>query len=498
MAVGLSDGQSYPDETQWLASADHRSDKQRSDQSEMQSYSTSGDFSSRFGPAEQQPLTPANHLGSNIDDRREQSFGGMLLGMVGENLTMDKVKTILQHPLAPIEQTRTAALPSEPSELGNQLGLNDIGRGLQAPTEPAGALESSGGSIPTRNVYGVDFGPGITDRGSRIVAKNTTAEKLGLNPYTTEDDIDSAIHIALSVGAGTMAGVRSKAINLADLGHAQVLEANGIHPDVITQKTGFSRGADSRWKYEIDDSKSSFDRKWVDNAEYKKAAEPKTKDPFEQVPFTYNVGERVSKLPDILDHPELYKAYPHLRDTDVIWKRDAPTSHADPINNEIVMADVHKENHGVLMHEVQHLVQEHEGFAKGGTAGRADENFQLKYGQSSWALKLANEEFKRLLNKPVLTKEEHDVYEQLVKIQDKYKEYKKAANETAYEYYLRLAGEVEARNTDTRLLLTAAERRKLTPRMTEDVNPRDQINIPEPVMTSAYGVRNPKTGQVIK
>src|SRR5437773_11099301 len=60
MAVGFSDGTSHPDSETWLASVDHRTDKQRSDQSEINSDETSGDFQSRFGGAEQRPLVYIN------------------------------------------------------------------------------------------------------------------------------------------------------------------------------------------------------------------------------------------------------------------------------------------------------------------------------------------------------------------------------------------------------------------------------------------------------
>ena len=45
---------------------------------------------------------------------------------------------------------------------------------------------------------------------------------------------------------------------------------------------------------------------------------------------------------------------------------------------------------------------------------------------------------------------------------------------TAFEQYQRLAGEVEARNVETRLFMTDEERREFAPEATEDVDRADQ------------------------
>lgn len=99
------------------------------------------------------------------------------------------------------------------------------------------------------------------------------------------------------------------------------------------------------------------------------------------------------KLSDVLDHPELFKLYPELKNVDVIrditkksgsasyqpaaGKGDNPTirlssqdvadanAHA-PYSNPIALATIAKVK-STLLHETQHAVQNIEGFARGGS-----------------------------------------------------------------------------------------------------------------------------------
>jgi|SRR5882724_11503672 len=76
----------------------------------------------------------------------------------------------------------------------------------------------------------------------------------------------------------------------------------------------------------------------------------------------------------------------------------------------------------------------------------------------------------------------------LTEVAKKYREYTEAAYSQAHEFYERLAGETEARNVDTRLLLTEAERRKIAPTWTEDLPRSRQIPRDKPTSTTAYGI----------
>src|SRR5258706_1993135 len=282
---------------------------------------------------------------------------------------------------------------------------------------------------------------------------------------------------------GSFAGVKSKTLNKSDLAHAQVLEWARTHPDTIWEKAGFMRGEEGAWKYEIDDSKSSFNRGWVNSGNTRHSA-----------------YEDTSALTAILDHPELYKAYPQLKDIRVVHDSKYPSTGAEWASQSktIRMGTEAAQEHGTLMHEVQHAIQDIEGFAKGGSPGKAGEDYNLKYTHAVEALIPESEDIIKKIGEKGLTQEEYARSKYLTTVFKKYQEYKAAGNQEAAKYYLRLAGETEARNVETRLLLTERERRMFAPEHTADIPAHHQIPIDQPVITSAYGVFHPDTGKLMK
>ena len=127
--------------------------------------------------------------------------------------------------------------------------------------------------------------------------------------------------------------------------------------DDIWKKTGWEKWTDWKWRFEIDDSKAKIllDKKSFLNNAIKKI----------------NNGENPNlyRLDDILEHEELYKKYPLLRDTIVdfdlkelklLWAK------AGNINGKLVM-DPQKlwqaDFRSSLIHEIQHSIQKTEWFA---------------------------------------------------------------------------------------------------------------------------------------
>jgi hypothetical protein len=153
------------------------------------------------------------------------------------------------------------------------------------------------------------------------------------------------------------------------------------------------------------------------------------------------------KLSDIYDDEELYAAYPALRDIDLYFTYDMPElgsyskENGIQINAKLVLREkevingtgdefYQAEINSVIIHEVQHAIQEIEGFARGGN---------LEIGER-----------------------EAQVRDNLI---------------SAKEAYFRLAGEVEARNNEERMGMSAEERRATLAEETEDVAREDQIFI---------------------
>lgn len=254
----------------------------------------------------------------------------------------------------------------------------------------------------------------------------------------SDEATKTAMDVVMSFGAGTMAGVKARTTKakLADLGYAQVLEQAGEHPDVIWKNTGFARGAEGRWRHEIDDSKAVFTEPWS------KALD-------ETLAESKQFGLQ-APLSSVLKHPELFEAYPDLAKLKVVVDK----KYADPEGavfqveqGRVVLGPKAAKDPGVLMHEVQHWIQEYEGFAKGGSPA---------------------------------------------KVGDPHKDY------AAWENYRRLAGEVEAHNTEARLLLNEKERRGMAPWWSEDVKRRDQIVVKEASRATHEGVYDPVLKRMMK
>ncbi|MBQ5587591.1 MAG: hypothetical protein IIU73_03125, partial [Selenomonadales bacterium] len=92
-----------------------------------------------------------------------------------------------------------------------------------------------------------------------------------------------------------------------------------------------------------------------------------------------NVGDS-AKLEDVLDHPQLYQHYPHLRSAIVTNKRlrgaaAETTDNAISIDLQEIANRGELDRHAVLLHEVQHLIQMYEGFDSG--SSRAAMQLQL-------------------------------------------------------------------------------------------------------------------------
>lgn len=78
------------------------------------------------------------------------------------------------------------------------------------------------------------------------------------------------------------------------------------------------------------------------------------------------------KLTSVLDHPELYKQYPEMENVFVSANSKKPMGAETNLKNKTIrFGEVNDDPHGTLLHEVQHLIQDKEGFAGGGTPEKA-------------------------------------------------------------------------------------------------------------------------------
>lgn len=148
---------------------------------------------------------------------------------------------------------------------------------------------------------------------------------------------------------------------LTNLGLAQSQEKLGRTSSYIHNLFGWERGADGRWRYKINFGKLTLTLESL-------AAMPKNLD-----------GNPVTTLGEIYDAPELFTAYPQLREVEVVFDKKTPPGNGGYDGSIRLSYDqVAKEYRGtslmsVLVHEIQHVVQDIEGFAQGVGASTVDD-----------------------------------------------------------------------------------------------------------------------------
>ena len=158
---------------------------------------------------------------------------------------------------------------------------------------------------------------------------------------------------AKDVSLNSFAGEKAITANVGKLDQAKAMLENGADEVEIWQKTGWFKDKDEAWKFEIGDNKARL------NPNFKS-------------------GGRLSEL---LEHEELFKAYPELRDIKIkkiIDEKGEKLGYYDPNKKEIAINNIGDKS--TLMHEVQHAIQEIEGFAKG--SGAKGENYRLSHGEA--------------------------------------------------------------------------------------------------------------------
>lgn len=164
----------------------------------------------------------------------------------------------------------------------------------------------------------------------------------------------------------SLAGVKAETADIASLEEAKKLLAKGVDKSEVWQKTGWYIAKDGKPRFEIPDKNFALN----DNF-------------FEMASELTPQNDTYCKLDDIVDHEELFKAYPHLRNIQVrIYSNPESDlkagSHPEGIEinikdkNNIDSEAIRKS----LIHELQHAIQKYEGFAVGSSP--AQERMKLK------------------------------------------------------------------------------------------------------------------------
>jgi predicted SprT family Zn-dependent metalloprotease len=280
---------------------------------------------------------------------------------------------------------------------------------------------------------------------------------------------------------------------------AKILSREGLLPERIKLVTfGWELGPDGKWRYEIPDGK-----------------------------FKENIDiSSPSKLSDIFDAPDLYKAYPEARNIEVEFKLlpEKEFGNFSPDTGSIIINRSKYKNDRAaaeltMLHEIQHWIQVKELFQGGSSPVQAEfkmkkivdyfeklvkkresiyDSARLFYSDNQEVVKEAKElldfaksqyDIVKELTFEKGTKEEKAKAAEMIKNLSEYvkrgipsaqnliDELSKKNPAEAYNLYYRIAGEVEARNVEYRNKLTPSQRRYILFSDTENIDRDDQIMI---------------------
>ena len=201
------------------------------------------------------------------------------------------------------------------------------------------------------------------------------------NNVNTKND-ESSNDIKYSMG-----GLKAETADKSALEKAMELEKDGTDSEKIRKETGWFKGYDGKWRFEIDNSELEFKtdieknraaaielaKMKVKSAELEEKIVNDTATKAEENEY-YNLDEKMIeyrkgvKLSDVINHPKLFEAYPQLKNVDVYYEISSVNRGVYSSNGNVIMLNPMQtidEQKEAIIHEIQHAIQGIENFANG-------------------------------------------------------------------------------------------------------------------------------------
>jgi hypothetical protein len=319
------------------------------------------------------------------------------------------------------------------------------------------------------------------------------------------------------------AGKNANGANLDSLREAQEMQAAGADMESIRKATGWHEGMDGKWRWEIDDSKMEYHRAGDalfgrNHPEYAEQQRLEQKMLYGELTDAEQarlraltetwgrersrLSERVergnARLEDVLDHEELFRAYPQLRHVRVVFDetpKGVLGSFSAEGNQITISEELRDAPQDVLIHEIQHAIQNAESFAKGSNRQYWEEKLtngdeiQSKGFQEArekliqFQLDEANEEVLALRDQLEKAGELDDGFREYDRIWEEaerrgldkkineyydlrenyYDQLHKPQRSVPSELYYNTAGEIEARDAANRRPMSSETRKRIKP-----------------------------------
>lgn len=359
---------------------------------------------------------------------------------------------------------------------------------------------------------------------------------MSANPKVQKEAKDATVKFAKDVQSGKVvmpvgmmvAGEGASTADAIKLDEAKKMERKGAKRREIFDATGWWRGKDRKWRFEISDDQAEF------NLGHKGAPVGEFFDQAYQ-------GRKQIPAREAIDHPELMKAYDKTYNPDLSSEgMGLPGFIAAPFKNtngeysensdfvSINRSLPKYQAKSTALHEIQHAIQQREGFARGGSPSDfygeikelkhdADQAIQAFNAQMSDNVKLRDKLKANRYGDGVDTaqvdariKALADDYQDLMAKRDYWTEkYPNDIGEVAFEKYRALAGEVEARAVQARANMTPEERKAKpfwesfdVPEDQQIVRDRGGVAMSDPTGSSlgrdsSWVIKNKDTGEII-
>ena len=290
-------------------------------------------------------------------------------------------------------------------------------------------------------------------------------------------------------GAANLDKFEEATIRLDNLAIAREMEKAGKDAKTIKLATGWEKGADDKWRYEVEDLRVKPIMDWL-------------------------MSKKKLTLKDIVEDSEVLRAYPDLGDIAIVKnksKRDFGAWYNYKTNEMQLpfgalkddLDDIETygqwnpekyqrafEEHVAMMvediyHETQHAIQRREGFARGGSPSTIVDQERIAaieemiQEQNTLVNRFNMHPYKRSAEAQDIVRQANSLFTRINQMKRRY--------QIGDEGYRRLAGEVEARNVTERMKMTTEERRNTLASETEDVAREDQIVLMEGLGVAEMG-----------
>ena len=169
--------------------------------------------------------------------------------------------------------------------------------------------------------------------------------------------------------AFSFAGTKALTANQKALAKAKRMEKSGKSRDDIFIETGWIKGKDNKWRFEIPDNLDKIELTPLLKAMERDLSILESDTPIKD---DFELGV---PLEEVYDNPKLYAAYPQLKKIRVYASEMAENLGSTDGNNKIALnfEEIKKSPQMLkrtLIHEIQHVIQDYENFAEGGNTRR--------------------------------------------------------------------------------------------------------------------------------